>query len=160
MIVTGESLTPVIVEALAGGSSVRMTVTGKSMQPFMRNNDVAVLRAVDEGPIGVGEIVLARRADGTFILHRVRRVSSDGYHLAGDAQRDIEGPLPRASIVARVPAIIRRGKEICLDRGLRRLAGLFWIRSAPLGPALVAWAGRLKQAVQQTRNLPPSGRYS
>jgi signal peptidase len=150
VIVDCESLTPIIVDALARGSSVRMTVTGKSMQPFLRNNDVAVLKAVDEGPIRAGEIVLARRADGTCIIHRVRRVSPAGFHLAGDAQRDIEGPLPHASIVARVPAIIRSGKEIRLDRGIRRLAGLLWIRSAPLAPALVAWAGQLRHVVRLT----------
>jgi hypothetical protein len=80
----------------------------------------------------------------------VQRISPAGYYLAGDAQCDIEGPLQPASIVARVPAIIRQGKEICLDRGLRRLVGLLWIRSAPLGPALVAWAGRLRHAVRLT----------
>ena len=58
MIVPAGELIPVIADAVARGQTVRMTVSGHSMRPFIRNGETVDI----EPPVGtleVGDVVLA-----------------------------------------------------------------------------------------------------
>ena len=52
------------------------------------------------------------RQDGSYVLHRVCRVTPEALWFVGDAQSFIEGPIPRESLVASVRTVIRRGRVI------------------------------------------------
>ncbi len=150
MIVPCRTLEPWIIGMLADGSTVRMTVTGKSMQPFIRGGDAVVLESTRENPVRVGDVVLARCTDGDFVLHRVIRVGVGGCLLSGDAQRATQGPLSQENIIARIRTIIRGQKEIRIDQGFPRSASRLWVLARPLGPIALACAGHFRRAFRRT----------
>lgn len=134
MIVPSRELMPLVRDALGRGQRVRMTVTGTSMWPFLRDGDVVELEPA--GTLRVGDVVLVETArDGTahYVLHRVVRVGEGTFFLRGDAQADAEGPFTSADVLGRVTAASRHGRVRALDRGVWRVAGRLWLGIHPLG---------------------------
>ncbi|MDP2996856.1 MAG: S24/S26 family peptidase [Bryobacterales bacterium] len=148
-------LMPLAREALCRGTHVRMTVTGTSMRPFIRDGDTVELAALGSKAVAVGDVVLAKRADGIYFLHRVVRVEGDRFYLAGDALEHEEGPFSGASLVGCVVNVQRAAKLISLQSAHWQLAGILWIKMGPLRPYLLRWAGRIKRAVMRFRAQIP-----
>ena len=90
-------------------------------------------------PPGKGDIVLYRRADGTYILHRICRVCADGsYEIIGDAQTTAErGVLPE-QIAAAAVCVYRKGKKYEKSSLLWRFFADVWCL-----PAVIAHRRRL-----------------
>lgn len=134
-------LIPLLQETtLQRGAHARLTVSGSSMLPFMRQGDVVELAPVAAMPQN-GALVLLRRDEGTYVLHRVVRVSTDRFWLLGDAQTVCEGPFTQRHIVANIVAAWRGGTAIVLRPPTWRL--WYWLR--PLRPALLRWGARVRR---------------
>jgi signal peptidase I len=136
LIVPSEQLLPLIAKILASGSNVKLTVTGNSMRPFIRDNATVLLASAAQRSLLPGDVVLAQRPDDVLVLHRILRKNREGYFLAGDAQGIIEGPVSHDRIFAHAYAVVHDSKEVRLDRVLMRKAGILWIRTAPLARIL------------------------
>lgn len=92
-----------------GAKQVPVPVQGTSMRPFLGNGDFVFLDAVDS-PVKKGDIILFRRANGRYILHRVYKVKKQGIFLMlGDGQLVTE-PIAREQMMGRVVRVTRRGK--------------------------------------------------
>jgi signal peptidase I len=150
---------PVVREAIERGDLVRLTVTGGSMRPFIPSGAVVELTAAPPGGCAPGQVVLVEESPGRHLLHRVRRRSAGGVWTRGDANADDEGPFPDARVVARVAGIVRDGRVVPLDAGMRGLLARLW-NATPAGPlALLGWdrarrgAGR---ALRRAGLLPPA----
>ena len=102
------------------GQEVVITVTGWSMQPFLRNRRDRVSLIKPSDICNIGDIVLYRRKTGQFVLHRIYNIKSDGYYMMGDNQVDMEGPIEADTIFAVVTEIERNGRWISVK-------GLPWI---------------------------------
>ena len=115
---------PLIEEALAAGEEVTLTVKGGSMDPFLVDcRDRVVLTAVNGRALHEGDVVMFRRADGSCALHRIFRCHADGtYDIVGDNQAVCDERIPYEAIVAFVPRVIRKGKEIDCTKGMWRVA--------------------------------------
>ncbi len=124
---------PLISELLANGQDARITVSGNSMFPFLRDGiDSVELRKGSFETLSRGDIVMIQRADEAYVMHRVIRKEKDCFFMLGDAQQWIEGPLYPEQIVAVVPAVWRKEKRIsCKDFWWRTLTGL-WLHLRPL----------------------------
>lgn len=133
--------------ALERGQRVRMTCTGLSMRPFIRDGDTVELEPPDS-PVVVGDIVLVQSLSGYCVLHRVVRLAEGSFFLAGDAQEGRDGPFDRNALVGRAVRVFRRRRAIILDRGLWRLVGQIWLRCGPWKPALLSLAGRIRAAIR------------
>ena len=75
------------IAALRPGEELPLLVTGNSMVPFLlnRRSTVFLVREPDYVP-RVGDIILCRRIDGAYILHRIHKIRKDGVLiLNGDA---------------------------------------------------------------------------
>ena len=86
--VPNDILVPEIGRLLKEGKEVRFTPTGVSMRPFIEGGkDSVILRRLDR-PARRGDILLCSavslRGDATFVLHRVRKVTSENIILQGD----------------------------------------------------------------------------
>lgn len=143
---SGAGLRDLLLEVLNTGKAFRIRVTGNSMWPFVKTHDVITITPVTGKPPRIGEIVafihpVCRR----LLVHRVVRVSGDGYLLRGDNGQAADGMVPRASILGRVTALHRQGKPVRLGLGIeRRLIALLSARGL-LGPGvrlLARLAGR------------------
>lgn len=128
--VRSEDLFPAITELLKNDKKVRITVTGDSMMPFLRENtDSVELSAADFSSLRFGQIVLIKRLSGQYILHRVIYKKSDCFYMAGDAHRWVEGPLYPDQLIAVVTAIWRKDRQISPSNFLwQTLSFIWWLR--------------------------------
>ena len=104
-------LWPYAKAALAVGGYFRLWPRGTSMLPLLREGRDSVLLAKPER-LTVGDIVLARTADGRFLLHRVIALTEETVILAGDALLTTEGPMPKSAILAYAVRLFRDEEEI------------------------------------------------
>ncbi len=115
-----QDLIPSVQLAISGGSSVEMTVPGKSMQPTLLDR---VSRVRLSGVIAPkrGDMVLYCRDNGKYVLHRIIECNEDGtYVFCGDAQYQKEPGIRKDQMVAVVTAFSRRGKWISCDDPIYR----------------------------------------
>ena len=87
---------------LEDGHRVRLTVTGDSMGPLLASGDQVELAPLGGRPRR-GQVVLARRADGSVLLHRLLRIRADGrVQTRGDAHWRLDDPLEAGEVLGRV----------------------------------------------------------
>ena len=83
-------------------------VAGNSMGPFLCGGRDFVM--LEKSILRKGDIVLYRRRQGQFVLHRIQKIKGDSFYVIGDAQTVIEGPLALNQICGRVCKIQRKGR--------------------------------------------------
>jgi hypothetical protein len=106
-------------EILLSGQPVTITVTGSSMQPFLRHSkDRVYLLRCDPSEIKRGDIVLYARDDGTWVLHRVYRANGL-FTMIGDSQWILEPNIRKDQIMAKALYALRGGKRVSCTYGLR-----------------------------------------
>lgn len=140
--VPGVQAVPRMEEILSSGGRCNLTVTGSSMVPFLRHErDTVVLAQATDALLRPGRILFFRRQDGTYILHRLRRVEKDGsFRICGDAQRWTER-IWRSQVIGAVVAVRRQsGRVVDCDGFFWRLCSALWYPTRPLRPTLFrAW---------------------
>lgn len=123
-------------DLIGQGETVSIPVSGFSMNPFLADKRDAVLVKRPERDLKRGDIVLYKRRNGQYILHRIWKVNREGYYMVGDAQTEIEGPIKQDQIIGLVEKIRRKGKWIDETDFLWKLFDKVWIRILPLRPVL------------------------
>ena len=123
-------------DLIGQGETVSIPVSGFSMNPFLADKRDAVLVKRPERDLKRGDIVLYKRRNGQYILHRIWRVKREGYFMVGDAQTEIEGPIKPDQIIGLVEKIRRKGKWIDETDFLWKFFEKVWIRILPLRPIL------------------------
>lgn len=128
-----DTIFPMIKELLYSNKSIRITVTGMSMYPFLREGiDSVEFSNKSYSDIHIGDIVLIRRKSGEYILHRLLRKSQNYFFIIGDAQQWIEGPLSPDQIVGVVNTVWRKDKKIlCSNSLLWKTLTLLWLGIIP-----------------------------
>ena len=106
-------LYPVIEEKLHTGGYVTMMASGVSMLPMLRNQlDTVILGPVTE-PLLMNDVVLYRRANGQFVLHRIVGLETNGnYILCGDNQYILEHNISHQQVVGLLQSFTRKGRSI------------------------------------------------
>ncbi|EGW38455.1 S24/S26 family peptidase [Desulfosporosinus sp. OT] len=126
------SIFPLISEILEHGQNTRLTVSGDSMYPFLRDGiDSVELTKESYALLSRGDIVLIQRTDGCYVMHRIVRKNDDCFFMVGDAQQWIEGPLYPRQLVAVVTAIWRKDKRIICSNIWWRILSEIWLVSLP-----------------------------
>lgn len=92
------------------GKLVSTIVSGNSMTPFLGNNRDYVYLEIPKRNLRKGDIVLFMRSNGDFVLHRIKKVTKDGYYMIGDRQTVSEGPVKKEQIKLLVVMVKRKGK--------------------------------------------------
>ncbi|MGI6548744.1 MAG: S24/S26 family peptidase [Syntrophomonadales bacterium] len=101
-------LIPAVAGLLSEGRNVKITVTGNSMYPFLRHGlDAVSLAPVELHALKSGDVVLVKRDNGQYVLHRMVKRCLDSVLILGDAQQDIEGPLRLDQVIAVVTQVWR-----------------------------------------------------
>ncbi|WP_295585001.1 S24/S26 family peptidase [uncultured Oscillibacter sp.] len=127
---------PVLMELLDQGRQVTLTVTGGSMTPFLVHGRDAICFSRPQGPLRRGDMAFFRRADGSYIMHRICRVTAAGYFLVGDGQQAVEGPVAPERVFAVVTKVRRRGRWIGPEDFWWRFFAGPWLWLRPVRPAL------------------------
>lgn len=126
-----------ILPLLEQGYTFQIEPQGMSMFPFLISDRDSVILEQIHGELKPLDIVLFRRANGTYILHRIIRFKKSGYDIVGDNETNIEHGVQREQIVAKATAMIRNGKEISCDQFVYRCLSRVWLILLPFRPFLV-----------------------
>lgn len=131
--VEAKRIFPLIRELLDTGRSVRITVTGTSMYPFLRERtDSVELECTRFESVRRGDIVLVARGDEQYVLHRVQRIEADRFYMAGDALCWLEGPFQTEQLVAVVKAVWRGERRVLCTSFLWKVLSHVWVGVFPL----------------------------
>ena len=116
-----ETLHSILGGILADGQPICITVTGSSMQPFLRHARDRVFLAPIEVPYNIkrGDILLYIRDDGSWVLHRVYRAVNGLCTMIGDGQWVLEPNVRREQVIARALRASRGGKIVSCERDVR-----------------------------------------
>jgi len=99
-------------EVLASGGEFRLYPHGTSMLPLIRQGiDSVALRSLDRPPRKF-DILFYQRADGSYILHRVKDVTKDGLVLWGDNHTMLEFGVTEDQIIGYAARIFRGETEL------------------------------------------------
>lgn len=106
----GDEFEAVMKESFNKGLTVKLVITGNSMEPFFKEHiDTAVItKYKNDGK--VGDILLFKRPNGRLVLHRVLAVNNDGVIFKGDNQSFTEGPFSQEQILAKCICRVRNAK--------------------------------------------------
>ncbi len=148
-----ESLSELLRLQMENGGRAKLTVTGDSMYPMLKN----CRDSVELMPIAPqqkkGDIILYRRDNGQFILHRIIAVTEDGYICCGDNQWEKE-PVRHDQLLAVVDSFTRNGKQYTLNQASYRLYVAAWLGLFPVRRYLLGIRrrlGRLRRKMQRRR---------
>ena len=103
---------PMIKKAIDNGEEFNLITAGTSMLPMLRDRKDTVVLAEKKGKLRKYDLPLYKRADGSFVLHRIVGIEKDGYKMSGDNHLMIEYPVTDEQIIAVTTAFIRDGKRI------------------------------------------------
>lgn len=138
-------IAPLIEGLISSGNDVEFTVTGNSMAPTFRNMlDTVILTKCDGEKLHRGQIPLYRRADGSYILHRIVRVKKDCYDMAGDNQTEIERGVPKTAVICVVKAFVKNGKKRSCSSASFRIYSFFWMLILPLRRHVIRFVRSIK----------------
>ena len=122
----------ILKELVEEGNQVSLLISGSSMAPFLIHHRDAVYFKKTDRALKEGDIVFYRRANGQYVMHRIRRIRQDGYYLIGDAQTQTEGPLKREQIFGLITAVKRKDKLIRPGDFWWEFFARVWLRIIPL----------------------------
>ena len=109
-----EELFPVIDEVISSGGEFRLYPRGVSMLPlFRQGTDSVVLTSL--GDVAVNDMILYRRDNGQFVLHRVVKIKNGEYIMCGDNQYELEYGIEKKHLLAQVSCFYRGDERISLD---------------------------------------------
>lgn len=114
------------------GQELSLIVTGYSMSPTLKHMiDRVLLISAEDFGIRRLDIILFRRPNGKYVLHRILKCKSDGLYIVnGDAQLWTE-EVRKEQILAVVRKIVKTGKTIdCQSAGYRLYAAV-WVGIKP-----------------------------
>ncbi len=146
---------------------VHLRVRGSSMLPWVRPDDVAVIRHAGIDEMRCGDVVLFKRESRLFVHRLVERHDALGeaqFMAKGDAHPEPDGMVDGEQVLGRVVRIYRGNREIDLDspRQLalaRMILGLsrqsaYWYPAARAAVMFVQSVRRIFSSLRAAENIP------
>ena len=128
MTVPNEILLEEVARLLTEGKNVELMTKCNSMLPYIiGNRDSVILRQEDGYRLRAGDIVLARRGAGVFVLHRIIAISGDELTLRGDGNVWGTETVRREDVLGRVIRIVHPSGKSCVAH-----KAFFWRHTGPL----------------------------
>ncbi len=139
-----EDIVNISLPFLEMGREIKFTVVGNSMYPlFINNRDKVTVAGAEK--IKKRDIILYRRADGSYVLHRVVGKGKLGFKLCGDDQVAIEYPVKQEDILAVMTSFERKGKEYSTKCLWYRIYSFLWCLVLPVRPSVFKFAMKFRR---------------
>ena len=133
-----EELIPVLLEVLETTELVPLVISGSSMNPFLvHGRDIVYLSKI-YCPLKRGDMVLYRRNNGQYVIHRIYRCHLQTFTMVGDAQTSLEAGIRPEQILARVCMVRRKDRLLKPGCFWWEFFQRIWIRLIPLRPGIFA----------------------
>lgn len=141
MTIPMEELMKVLELQLQNGQA-ELTVTGDSMYPTLWHlRDKVYLERLTR-PAKKRDLILYRRENGQYVLHRIVGKRKNGYWCCGDNQWEKEA-VDREQIIAVVCRIRRNGKEIAVEDAGYDFRIRLWTAMMPVRRPVLAVRGKI-----------------
>jgi len=151
--VPSEALFKLVAEYMCNGKEVIIRVRGNSMYPLMRSNvDRIRLRASSFELAKKRDIVLIRRDNGAYILHRVCKKERDFFYMIGDNQTEIEGPLHPDQLLAIVTEVYRGTHTIRRGSFLWIFYASIWLMARSIRKPMLSLLLKLNEAINRNKD--------
>lgn len=149
-----EELMPILSAQLESGGKATLVVTGNSMYPTFRNHSDAVWLIPVNRPLKRGDLILYRRKNGQYILHRIVTKPNNGiFFCTGDNQWELER-VTDTQVLALVDGFVRGG-QACPEQDRRYRAWVaFWVWLRPVRRPILALGkafGRLRRKLKRRK---------
>lgn len=132
-------------ELTESGKEVSMLIAGNSMSPFLIHERDSICFKKPDRKLRRGDMVFYQRTSGQYVMHRIYKVSAEGYYIVGDAQQDIEGPVKREQIFALITRVRRKGKWIAPGDFWWEFFEHVWIRMVPVRRLIIGSYTKMKR---------------
>ena len=136
-----------IEQLLADDEIICVKPQGYSMYPmFVPGRDAAIIKRADIDHLKRSDVVLYRRPGSKLVLHRIVKVTADGYYMVGDNQVAVEGPVDKEQIRGILVEFIRKGHHISVHNPIYWCASHLWLRLRPIRMHIMRPLAKLKKA--------------
>jgi hypothetical protein len=112
---------------LAGGYSVRVQVTGRSMRPFLHGEEILIIEPIGSRRFRVGDIVLFKDVQGQLVIHRIIQVRETSVQTQGDALNEPDPSVDITRIMGKVERVEKGQSQLDLESWAQRVRG--WMRA-------------------------------
>ena len=109
-----------------------LVITGNSMSPFLIHGRDTVYLSRLTRSVRRGDMLLYRRENGNYVLHRVFKAEPESLTMIGDAQTILEPGIRQDQVMAIVTRVERKGKPLGPDSFWWAFFEKIWIRIVPL----------------------------
>lgn len=125
-----EDLSCLMEDVFVQGGTFRFIPLGRSMLPTIREKkDTVILQNPERKVPGKYDVVLYKRTNGQFVLHRITGISNGRYTMCGDNQYITEPGIEKEQILGVLTSFIRNGKQISSDAFLYRCYSVIWTKT-------------------------------
>ncbi len=112
---------PVLREVIDCGGEFQLVTAGTSMLPLLRDRKDTVILVKPSKPLKKYDVVLYKRNDGAFVLHRIVAFDNKGgFVMCGDNQYIYEYGIKNEDIIAIMKGYIKNDKKtLCSDMSFK-----------------------------------------
>jgi len=126
-------LAPHIEQAIKDDHDVRITVTGFSMYPLLRNGSDDVVLTKPQN-LKKYDVVLFKRQNGDYIFHRIIKIKNGVFTIAGDNETIKEYPVTKDAVIAVMKSFSRLGKPYSISKIWYKIYCRIWVFIFPIRP--------------------------
>ena len=127
------------------GSVLPLVVTGSSMVPFLVGKRDSVYLSRFSGKAKKGDILLYKRDNGNYILHRVYKIEGKNLVMLGDSQQEPEFGIRPEQVIAIAVFAKRKGKIEKPGTFLWDFFEKIWIRTVPFRKIMIGGYSAVKR---------------
>ncbi len=105
-----KEILPIMEESLENGMEVTFTTNGNSMLPLLKTGESVTIKRT--AAYKKGDVVLFRKPDGGFVLHRICKMDKNLIYTCGDSLTGIDEPITADKILGKAVAFIKKEKTL------------------------------------------------
>lgn len=109
-----------------------LVISGNSMSPFLIHGRDTIYLSRLTRPVRRGDALLYQRHSGSYVFHRVYKVTPEGFTMVGDAQTVLEPGIRQDQVIAIMTRAVRKGKVLEPGCFWWEFFEKVWIRMIPL----------------------------
>jgi len=142
-----EALVELMREPLAEGKEIALTIRGNSMWPLLLSGrDKIFIKTLDF--YKKYDIILYKRDNGSYVLHRIVGKKNGAFILAGDGEFKKEYPIYENQIAAGAVGGVRKGRPFSCTDFTYRLYSVVWTFLLPVRPYIVRVAAPIRRRLK------------
>ena len=144
-----------LIERARQGEKVVMIGLGNSMRPLLKDGrDFIELEYIQDGVmLKKYDIIFYKSYTGTYVLHRIFKVTQEGCIMNGDGNLLVEPVVERKDIYLKAVGIWRNGRHIKMNARGYRAYSILWMKSLPIRGYLFRIHGLIRKTRKGKRKI-------